>query len=75
MVRKPNAIFAFSNASFCHNSKGYSPSLKGNLIKSRWENIHEACVIMVPEYNASQVWSGCHLVQAASGQTPRKIVG
>ena len=30
MARKPDALFAYGDASFCHNSKVYSPSLKGN---------------------------------------------
>lgn len=57
---KKNRIIAYGDASFCHNSKGHPPSLRGNWIYHRLKYIHKANVMYVREFNTSKVCSNCH---------------
>lgn len=71
-----NTVVAYGDASFCHNTKGHAPSLKGNWIKHRLEKVHNGNVLMIKEYNTSQVCSKCHhdekLVGLGSKRDPRR---
>ncbi len=58
--QKANTLFAYGDASFNHNSKGYAPSLKGNWIKHHLQKVHNCNLVMIREYNTSQVCSACH---------------
>lgn len=73
--QKENTIFSYGDASFCHNSKGYDSSLKGNWIKHRLQKVHKCNLIMMREFNTSQVCSACHhdkkLVAVGSSRDPR----
>jgi len=75
--QKENTIFAYGDASYCHNNKGYAPSLKGNWIKHRLEKVHNAHLLMTREYNTSQVCSSCQhdrkLVSLGSKYDPRQF--
>ena len=62
----PNSVIAYGDSSFSHNSKGYAPTLKANRIKHRLEKVHGTRVLMVNEFNTSQVCSLC--------QHPSKLV-
>ncbi len=58
--QKANTLFAYGDASFNHNSKGYAPSLKGNWIRHQLQKVHGCNLVMIREYNTSQVCSACH---------------
>jgi len=75
--QKTNTLFSYGDASICHNSKGYDSSLKGNWIKHRLESIHGCNLMMMKEFNTSQVCSHCHfdkkIVAVGSRRDPRRF--
>ena len=71
-----NLTIAYEDDSFSHNSQGYAPTLKLNWIKHHLEKIHNAKVLMINEFNTSQVCSKCHcaklLVELKGKYDPKK---
>ena len=69
--KEPNTVIAYGDASFCHASKGYPATLKGNWIRHRLEKVHSAHVLQVNEFNTSQICFNCH----DENEIPAKLVG
>ena len=69
--KEPNTVIAYGDASFCHASKGYPATLKGNWIRHRLEKVHKAHVLQISEYNTSQICNHCH----EHSDNPVKLVG
>ena len=64
---KVNPVISYGDASFCHNSKGHSPSLRGNWMFHRLKYIHNVKIFYTREYNTSQVCSNCHADKRLAG--------